>query len=323
MGVVSRSQRDIEANKVIEEALKDEERFFLESPSYRDMKDKMGTQYLQRVLNKELSTHIKAKISEIRFELLKKCKEVDLELEKLGYEEKAAEDLGRTIFRLMSDFVDNIFSSIDGSGDEFDTKELIGGAKINQCFYKDFNEYFKDTAPISDGMEIGVAIANSHGVKNALVVPVKAFDKIVQNLLDQYELPMQKCVQHVREILEGVIQDSMSVLAGYPRLKREVSRLVYGEIDKNAKEATDLLLIHIEAQKAFVNTRHPDFKRPSFNYNENEKWKNTDDIQHTFEMVQRYKKIADTGILDTIAKYTMLKLGKTLKLFPCVFDYVL
>ena len=324
MGVVSRSQRDIEANKVIEEALKDEERFFLESPSYRDMKDKMGTQYLQRVLNKELSTHIKAKISEIRFELLKKCKEVDLELEKLGYEEKAAEDLGRTIFRLMSDFVDNIFSSIDGSGDELDTKELIGGAKINQCFCKDFNKYFKDTAPICDGKEIGVAIANSHGVKNALVVPVKAFDKIVQNLLDQYELPMQKCVQHVREILEGVIQDSMSVLAGYPMLKREVSRLVYGEIDKNAKEATDLLLIHIEAQKAFVNTRHPDFKRPSFNYNENEKWKNTDDIQHTFEMVQRYKKIADTGILDTIAKYTMLKLGKTfLKLFPCVFDYVL
>ena len=303
--------------------MKDEERFFLESPSYRDMKDKMGTQYLQRVLNKELSTHIKAKISEIRFELLKKCKEVDLELEKLGYEEKAAEDLGRTIFRLMSDFVDNIFSSIDGSGDELDTKELIGGAKINQCFCKDFNKYFKDTAPICDGKEIGVAIANSHGVKNALVVPVKAFDKIVQNLLDQYELPMQKCVQHVREILEGVIQDSMSVLAGYPRLKREVSRLVYGEIDKNAKEATDLLLIHIEAQKAFVNTRHPDFKRPSFNYNENEKWKNTDDIQHTFEMVQRYKKIADTGILDTIAKYTMLKLGKTLKLFPCVFDYVL
>ena len=290
------------------------------------MKNKMGTKFLQKVLNKELSAHIKAKIPEIRFELLKKFKEVDLELEKLGYEEKAAEDLGRTIFRLMSDFVDNIFSSIDGSGDEFDTKELIGGAKINQCFYKDFNEYFKDTAPISDGMEIGVAIANSHGVKNALVVPVKAFDKIVQNLLDQYELPMQKCVQHVREILEGVIQDSMSVLAGYPRLKREVSRLVYGEIDKNAKEATDLLLIHIEAQKAFVNTRHPDFKRPSFNYNENEqcKWKNTDDIKHTFEMVQRYKKIADTGILDTIAKYTMLKLGKTfLKLFPCVFDYVL
>ena len=77
---------------------------------------------------------------------------------------------------------------------------------------------------------------------------------------------------------------------------------------------TDLLLIHIEAQKAFVNTKHPDFKRPSFNYNENEnnKWKNTDDITHTFEMVKRYKKIEDTNILDNIAKYTMLKLGKTL-----------
>ena len=110
------------------------------------MKNKMGTKFLQKVLNKELSAHIKAKIPEIRFELLKKFKEVDLELEKLGYEEKAAEDLGRTIFRLMSDFVDNIFSSIDGSGDEFDTKELIGGAKINQCFYKDFNKYWRRLA---------------------------------------------------------------------------------------------------------------------------------------------------------------------------------
>ena len=74
-----------------------------------------------------------------------------------------------------------------------------------------------------------------------------------------------------------------------------------------------MLLIHIQAQRAFVNTKHPDFKRPSFNYNENEKnkWQNTDDINHTFEMVKRYKKIADTGILDTIAKYTMLKLGKS------------
>ena len=75
VGVVSRSQSDIEDNKVIEEALKDEERFFLNSP-YMDMKDKMGTKYLQRVLNKELNAHIRAKISEIRFELLKRCKEV-------------------------------------------------------------------------------------------------------------------------------------------------------------------------------------------------------------------------------------------------------
>ena len=99
---------------------------------------------------------------------------------------------------------------------------LIGGAKINRSFYRDFNKLFRDidTASNLDDKQIVKAIANSHGVKNPLLVPVRAFDKIVQSLLDQYNAPTQKCVQYVREILEAVVQDSMSVLSGYPRLKK-------------------------------------------------------------------------------------------------------
>ena len=51
VGVVNRSQRDIEGRKDIKAAQEAERRFFLGHPSYRHMADKMGTPYLQKILN--------------------------------------------------------------------------------------------------------------------------------------------------------------------------------------------------------------------------------------------------------------------------------
>lgn len=51
VGIVNRSQKDIEGRKDIKAALEAERRFFLGHPSYRHMAEKMGTSYLQKVLN--------------------------------------------------------------------------------------------------------------------------------------------------------------------------------------------------------------------------------------------------------------------------------
>lgn len=51
IGIVNRSQKDIDGNKDIKAAVAAERRFFLSHPSYRHMADRMGTSYLQKVLN--------------------------------------------------------------------------------------------------------------------------------------------------------------------------------------------------------------------------------------------------------------------------------
>lgn len=51
IGVVNRSQKDIEGRKDIKAALSAERRFFLSHPSYRHMADRLGTPHLQKVLN--------------------------------------------------------------------------------------------------------------------------------------------------------------------------------------------------------------------------------------------------------------------------------
>lgn len=51
IGVVNRSQKDIDGRKDITAALQAERKFFLSHPSYRHLADRMGTAYLQKILN--------------------------------------------------------------------------------------------------------------------------------------------------------------------------------------------------------------------------------------------------------------------------------
>lgn len=51
IGVVNRSQKDIDGKKDINEALLAERKFFLSHPAYKHMAENMGTPYLQRMLN--------------------------------------------------------------------------------------------------------------------------------------------------------------------------------------------------------------------------------------------------------------------------------
>ena len=60
IGVVNRSQKDIDGKKDIKAALEAERKFFLSHASYRHMAEKMGTPRLQKVLN-EVRRKFKAK----------------------------------------------------------------------------------------------------------------------------------------------------------------------------------------------------------------------------------------------------------------------
>lgn len=55
VGVVNRSQKDIDGRKDINAAMAAERKFFLSHPAYRHLADRMGTPYLQKILNQVCS----------------------------------------------------------------------------------------------------------------------------------------------------------------------------------------------------------------------------------------------------------------------------
>ena len=66
VGVVNRSQKDIDGRKDIKAAMAAERKFFLSHPAYRHMAERMGSPYLQRVLNQQLTNHIRETLPGLR-----------------------------------------------------------------------------------------------------------------------------------------------------------------------------------------------------------------------------------------------------------------
>ena len=180
VGVVNRSQADINENKNIKKALAAEKEFFMKSV-YRSMIDRMGTKYLQQVLNRELEKHIKSKIPEIKSELHRKRREVEEELDSLDYD-GSDKDSSRTISKLLNKFVDENKSIIDGAGDSINTSKIKGGFQINRCFYHDFVIQFDESLDIDEAIdkEIGIAIINKYGVNNAIFIPQEVLNVILR-----------------------------------------------------------------------------------------------------------------------------------------------
>jgi replication fork clamp-binding protein CrfC len=74
IGVVSRSQKDIDGKKDINAALASERNFFLSHPSYRHMADQMGTPYLQKMISTQLSEHIHKTLPDLKKQCFDKKK---------------------------------------------------------------------------------------------------------------------------------------------------------------------------------------------------------------------------------------------------------
>ena len=58
IGVVCRSQKDIDENKSLSDAFEDEKNFFNNHSKYKNITHKTGIENLQKFLQKELSQHL-------------------------------------------------------------------------------------------------------------------------------------------------------------------------------------------------------------------------------------------------------------------------
>lgn len=85
IGVVNRSQKDIDGRKDINMALKAERDFFLSHASYRHLAEKLGTPYLQRVLNQQLTNHIRDTLPGLRDKLQKQMLALEKDVEQFKH----------------------------------------------------------------------------------------------------------------------------------------------------------------------------------------------------------------------------------------------
>ncbi|XP_019202637.1 dynamin-1 isoform X1 [Oreochromis niloticus] len=262
IGVVNRSQKDIDGKKDITAALQAERKFFLSHPAYRHLADRMGTAYLQKVLNQQLTNHIRDTLPALRSKLQSQLLSIEKEVEE--YKNFRPDDPSRktkALLQMVQQFAVDFEKRIEGSGDQVDTYELSGGAKINRIFHERFP--FELVKLESDEKtlrkEISYAIKNIHGIRTGLFTPDMAFETIVKRLIAQLKEPCQKCVDMVISELVNTVRQCTQKLAQYPMLREEMERIVTQHIRDRESRTKEQVMLLIDIELAYMNTNHEDF----------------------------------------------------------------
>lgn len=263
VGVVNRSQHDIQLNKTVEEALNNEEEYFNKHPVYRTISHRCGTRYLAKILNKTLMAHIKAKLPDIKTKLNTLVAQTEQELASYGdINTNTKENRAGFVLQLMNKFATNFISSIDGTSSDISTKELCGGARIYYIYHNIFGQALQSINPITnlDTADIRTAIRNSTGPRATLFVPELAFDLLVKPQILLLSEPSQRCVELVYEELMKICHKcGTSELSRYPKLKSELVEVVSDLLKERLTPTRSYVESLIDIQRAYINTNHPNF----------------------------------------------------------------
>ncbi|XP_039895920.1 dynamin-3 isoform X4 [Simochromis diagramma] len=262
IGVVNRSQKDIDGRKDIRAALAAERKFFLSHPAYRHMAERMGTPHLQKALNQQLTNHIRDTLPGLRSKLQSQLLSLEKEVEE--YKNFRPDDPTRktkALLQMVQQFGVDFEKCIEGSGDQVDTNELSGGAKINRLFHERFP--FELVKIVFDEKElrreISHAIKNVHGVRTGLFTPDLAFEAIVKKQIVKLKTPCLKCIDLVIQELINTVRQCTNKLNSYPRLREETERIVTTHVREREGKTKDQVLLLIDIELSYINTNHEDF----------------------------------------------------------------
>ncbi|XP_057674180.1 dynamin-1a isoform X9 [Corythoichthys intestinalis] len=262
IGVVNRSQKDIDGKKDITAALAAERKFFLSHPAYRHLAERMGTAYLQKILNQQLTNHIRDTLPALRAKLQSQLLSIEKEVEE--YKNFRPDDPSRktkALLQMVQQFSVDFEKCIEGSGDQIDTAELSGGAKINRIFHERFPfELVKMEFDEKElRKEISYAIKNIHGIRTGLFTPDMAFETIVKRQIGKIKEPCTKCVDMVMSELVSTVRQCTKKLAQYPMLREEMERIVTQHIRDRESRTKNQVLLLIDIELSYMNTNHEDF----------------------------------------------------------------
>ncbi|KAI9143608.1 dynamin-related protein [Paraphysoderma sedebokerense] len=261
VGVINRSQQDLQQHKPLDDARAKENEFFRTHPVYRCVAAKCGTSYLSKLLNSILMQHIRDKLPELKARLNILISQMQQEL--LSYGDPAftgKAHRGSLILRLLTKYASDFTAAIDGTNPSNPTMALSGGARLYYIFNNVFGSTLDSISPTGNlsTSDIRTAIRNSTGPRPSLFVPEAAFDLLVKPQIARLETPSLKCVDLVLDELLKISSENCSKeLQRFPRLKDKIVEVMIEVLRERYTPTATYVESLVSIQKAYINTNHP------------------------------------------------------------------
>lgn len=261
VGVVNRSQKDITNNKDIRAALNAERQYFQSHPAYRHMVDKMGTAYLQKVLNQQLTNHIKSTLPQLKKKLATQLREIEKDVESFKDLPNDKSSKIGLMLKMVQNLNQNFIRIVEGHGATLSDSELLGGAKINIIFHGGF-AYEMTKLTVDENQlrkDIKMCIQNVRGIRSGLFTPDQAFEEVVRGQITKLKEPAIWCVEAVSAELTNVLRECSETMKTHPALRDETDRIVTEHVKEQERRTKDMMQTIIDTELAYVDTHHQDF----------------------------------------------------------------
>ncbi|XP_066579590.1 dynamin-1-like protein isoform X2 [Amia ocellicauda] len=260
IGVVNRSQLDINNKKSVADAIRDEYAFL--QKKYPSLANRNGTKYLARTLNRLLMHHIRDCLPELKTRINVLAAQYQSLLSSYG---EPVEDKSATLLQLITKFATEYCNTIEGTAKYIETTELCGGARICYIFHETFGRTLESVDPLGGLTTIDVltAIRNATGPRPALFVPEVSFELLVKRQVKRLEEPSLRCVELVHEEMQRIIQHcsnySTQELLRFPKLHDAIVEVVTSLLRKRLPVTNEMVHNLVAIELAYINTKHPDF----------------------------------------------------------------
>uniref|UniRef100_A0A672IGP9 Dynamin-1-like protein n=1 Tax=Salarias fasciatus TaxID=181472 RepID=A0A672IGP9_SALFA len=260
IGVVNRSQLDINQKKTVADSIRDEYGFL--QKKYPSLANRNGTKYLARTLNRLLMHHIRDCLPELKTRINVLAAQYQSLLNSYG---EPVDDKSATLLQLITKFAAEYCNTIEGTAKYIETAELCGGARICYIFHETFGRTLESVDPLGGLTTIDVltAIRNATGPRPALFVPEVSFELLVKRQVKRLEEPSLRCVELVHEEMQRIIQHcsnySTQELLRFPKLHDAIVEVVTSLLRKRLPVTNEMVHNLVAIELAYINTKHPDF----------------------------------------------------------------
>lgn len=304
--VVNRSQQDIEKNKGIQQALKDEEVFFSTHESYKRNKAYCGTPYLIAKLHNILHEHIRQCLPDLQERINSGMIDAQNNLRDLGNVcLSPKENVMRIINGVSKRFSDILSGNVESKGNE-----LMGGARLNYAFNHHFSRFINRLGALDNihDEQIRALLYNSSGSSSVLLFGQAAFEKLARVSVESFKPHSLKLVSIVFSELVRMIKHIVdgSTMSRYPTLGERIISSAIRMFKERCDTTHKLVESFIDWNTGYISTKHPDFIKWSEMLS-----KELEDptVERKAEKIDFYKGMETKATLDSIPNTLRIRDG--------------
>uniref|UniRef100_A0A0E0M4U5 Dynamin-type G domain-containing protein n=1 Tax=Oryza punctata TaxID=4537 RepID=A0A0E0M4U5_ORYPU len=247
VGIVNRSQADINRKVDMIAAREKEREYFENSPDYAHLSSRMGSVYLAKLLSQHLEAVIKARIPSITSLINKTIDELESELDTIG--KAVAADPGAqlyTILELCRAF-DRVFKEhLDGGRSGGDKIYGVFDHKLPAAFRKlPFDRYLSV-------QNVKKVVSEADGYQPHLIAPEQGYRRLVEAGLAYFKGPAEATVDAVHVVLRDLVRKSIGEtepLRRFPTLQAAIATAANEALERFREDgrSTALRLVDMEA----------------------------------------------------------------------------